>query len=686
MYRHLPGRGIRVFRAAAVCLYACLIAAAMPAQDLETRHDEVVAKALQGFLLGNPEDIHVLARTERPEGLTENIEALGLAAERPVPRLKEKRERLKEYGSDQLTESLDRLIRRLEPRQRFLEARHDRRYEKWRRLYNSVASPVMSVAQGQFFPLFSLPFNAADYLLNGRKFLSPEARRELYTARDAAMFPGPDPVARQARRVLDDWQPRRVKTAALQARQNGERALEDERLYTADFWFRREMALQGWTGPKRKAHLKIGSGRSRKTAERVQANTVADGDLLFYSTKEFSVYTTILRDLILADSEGVAATAGTFLVDHAPSAAVDDAIAARAAAARLNGEDALARVYLRDLPADEPGTPWASRARVYTTRMEFDPEPALAKAYGQSRERFWSFLLQGEDPSILDRSLTAEEARLRRGAWIARAQALFLFDTLSRALALPFMGTFPKPELLDTAQRIDIAWWNTAEGRGWLKRVMKAQAAAKQYGDAARSARLLDNSAKAASYEQKAARHLERLADSQGLHPRASVLIYERLLNAYPSYRHSRRVEGKLADARIDAATRVRVGKEELRAYPELWRGQGLRLEPELLDGRLDNGEISKEGVAILAYEAMAYEDKELGRRLEVPMEKADHEAVLRLLEPRRRAQALDRELAERLPRRKIPLALEAGVLPGFDIRPGLVPLEPDLAQRELYE
>jgi len=690
-----------IFRLPAFCLYALLLAAFIsPAwcqeESTPDAAEENVAKALRAAFLGDADGVHQEARRRRQQeqwaeeggrpiaSLSENIEALAIAARRPLPTLQEKREALADFRSDQITSNLDRLIRREEPRQRFLEAHKDRRYEKFRALFNTFAGPASSLVQGQFFPLFALPFQGLEYLAVGRLYLTPEQRREYFLAREAAQFPPSDEVSRQARNTREEWDPRRRRLSALQAKINGQRAMEDGRLETAIFWFEKEQDLRRWSEPQNKQHLEVRQRLARERAHRRQSLTVVDGDALFFSPEEFSVYTDILRALMLENNDTLTSTTRQLAVNYPSSAAADDAQAARAALARRKGNNALARLYLEDLEDAREESLWASRAADYLKRPAYAPGEALEDARGEARDRFWAYLLKGENPEVIARSLTADEARLERRRWFDSARGLFITDTAARAMALPFVLPFPKPELIDTAARIDSDYFETSEGERWLRRVMKAQATGGQYFDAAETARRLGDTKKALAHEKRAARRLERLGDEAP--PRLAIPIYTRILNAYTTYPHRARVEEKLEESRFEAGTVAVLSREELRAWPKLWRNGGLPLNEALLDGRKENGEISEEGVRLLAWDAFVYNDRAADRRVEVPIEPEQHRAVRRLLEPRRRSQAIRAEVKEPLPRRKIPIALEAGAVPGFQIAPALVPLQPDPAQRELYE
>jgi len=673
---------------------ALLAAGPVAAQD---PLDEVVGRAVRAALLGNAEGVRTEARLRRdaerqektrggkPEKLAENIESLAIATERPVPTLGEARNALGDYGSDQLTRNLDRLIRREEPRQRYLESRKDRRYDDTRRAFNGVVVPVANAVQGQLFALITLPFEALDWLTVGRRFLTPEQRREAIHARAAAVFPSPDPAAESARDTIKAAEAKRIRTVALQARANGKRALEQRRYSTAVFWLARELELRGGNATMSAAHAEASALANREEADRVASLSVADGDAMFASAPEFAGATRVLRMLLAEDRAKFDGAARDFLADFSLSSANDDVRGAMAASARLGGEPALARVIVEEVAASREESPWRARARAALARPAFDPAAPLRAAQDSIDSRFNRYIFLGRDPDTDQRSQTPEEARLGRRFWIYRLQGLFLTDTLSRILFLPFTDPFPKGELLDAAARTPPGFFDSEQGRPWLSRVLEAQVDERRYADARATARRLGDPGRALAVDRKAARRLERLG-KDAPSPRESVLIYRRLLNAYPEWPSAPRVEKRLAEASVAAETITVIEVEELKRYPALWRDRGLYLNPELLDGNKSNGEIGGRGVAVLRQNAYTYIRSDTRLRVEVPMEAADQKEVLRALEPLRRSGEIREELAKPMTRRNIPIALEAGVLPGFDIGPSMVPLDLDERQRSLYE
>ncbi|MBI1292418.1 hypothetical protein GC173_14460 [bacterium] len=663
------------------------------AQDAEA--DGVVSAAVRASLLGRASEVRGLASAQRsaeqeatdgkrPPRIAENIMLLAVATEQPTPTLKETRESLKGYARDGSTRVFERLVRFNEPRQRYLEARADRRYESRRFVFNALASPVAGLAQGQFFPLFALPFDMAKWVFVGRPFATPEERRELRTARTLAQRLPTDPLAAKAMKDTEKLSDKRKRLAVAEARMNADRALEGDRRTAAHYWYGRELKLLDDTVPVAQGHRDLLIADARRTARGNERVTVLDGERNLGSTAEVSVYTSLCRALLVGDRSVYTKALGELRVGWPGSVAIDAAAAGEAALSHVGGDGPLAMVLLENLK-DYASTSVGSMSSEVLNLPSYDPEPTLKLAEAAASRRRRLYIWTGRDPQIVDRSLVGEEVRLARGSVIDRARVLFVTDALARLIFLPLADPMPRPELLAASARTDPQWMGAAENNHWLKAWVRALRNERRHEDVARLWDLYAEPERAAKARERAARHLEKIASrTESWMRRAS--IYTRILTGYPVYTKRARVADLLSDAERLAAARVVITRDELRRWPELLGTQGLDLEASLVDGTKSNGEVGEAGLLLLPGGLVAWKDRGTKRWIERGVSPERIDGTMRLLEPRRRTDALRTETARPLPRKKIPLAFEAGVYPGFEIAPGLVPLEPDAKDRRLYE
>jgi hypothetical protein len=672
---------------------AALLAAA-PAQD----QDAQVREVLRGAILGNPDRARMAAqerldleRAFRRDGIpieptSASMMTVAAASEARLCDIRELRRALDGYPRTDSVRRYERLLRSEEPRQRFREARADRRYERVRRTWNAIVLPISDLMSGQFFNLLAIPFEAGEYLLSGYRFASPEERRELLTARAAANTSDPA-MTRKALATQERLGKKRLAVAALQARRNGEAAAAAGRREQADWWYRRELALLGRAEPFRGTHKRLGRQAQEATANRLMSLRVTDGERSITEGTEYDDYQALLRLAVTAPASAeIERALFRFRVDHPYTALLDSLDLADAARERLAGETAVARTILAAM-AEEGGPRGASAAEI-ARRAEFSPETPFLAAKSAERARYHRFIVYGDDPyrGYLTH-LNAEEARLREARWIRGARVLFLPDMLSRLLASPFLDPRPREELFDAAGAAPAKWLNEGDGRRWQRETANAMLRRRRPEEARKRFLAMGDADGAAAAARRAARNLfrdaERIAPND---PADAAATLRRLLNGYPNSPYEAR-----GQALLERVTRLELGylkitRPALLAYRELWDGGPLDLRPELLDGKDANGELDREGILLLRGGGYLYRDRATGEFVEIPLPESETEAVARFARPRLRDTEAEKAASRPLPRRRIPLQLQGTALPGFDIAPGLVPLQPDPALRRLYE
>ncbi|MEQ8818814.1 MAG: hypothetical protein RLY93_01110 [Sumerlaeia bacterium] len=654
-------------------------------EDLATR------TALRASLAGNERAVMELARdraafeeseaVSRTSPIAGDIAALAAATERPLPDHRETRALLGEFeDSDREARVMERLLRRIEPSQRFRQARIERLYSH--RI--GVADSVMRAAYGMltlnWWQFVSLPFEGLEYLAVGRPYVDPLQRRELAAAQQMEeVLDGAPEEARQRIRQLAE---RRAKLARQQARLNAKRAARSGRLDTADWWYRREMDLLGRDRPVRGAHEDVLDRMNALYRERRLDVSVEENGEDFAQPQEALAYRGLVRALAIDPaSAATKQRAEKLLGDFPQSSAADEAMATLAVHDRLSG--AIWRnPSLRALDASGDSV-WAAKAAAYRDRPDFDPEEAFDHAAATYRRRLWRYIATGENPYREERHLTAEQTRLRALTPVRAARSLFVFDVISRALTLPFLSPIPRDELFDALNNAPTGWLETDEGRHWMEEVAESYADVRRYDQAAQVYRFMDEAKDAARMETKAARALERRA-SETQSPLVRADLYQRLLDDYRTYPKRARVREKLEETRLDIDTVARVTRAELRAYPDL--AETLAIDPKLFDGDSDNGEMDKAGVRILASSSITYEEKKSGRvvsRSISPSVKDDAVALLGAYRVLTQRQELAGE-SDRLP--LLPLAIQGGFLPGFSLLPQLIPPPPDYREMRYYE
>ncbi|MDK2973107.1 MAG: hypothetical protein PWP23_2862 [Candidatus Sumerlaeota bacterium] len=694
-------------------LHAMLVGAALflgtglAAQDDADSYREIVAspdrlteEALRAAFLGDDERLqrlvweteiferHNVRQGEDFKTLRENVAALAAARQRPLPTASQVDAPLEDKYYDAELDAMVRLVEKTEPRDKLRTARDARRYDNWRRRVNSVTNAVTGVFSLQFFPLLQVPLDVLDYALNGRHYLSPEERRELYAARVVLETPGLDDAEKEkARETVAAWTGKRRATAMLQARRNAQEAERANRLEAANWWYEREMLLAQATEPFRDEHRAIRNTLREQAALRARLLTVADGEDFLREPAHFAAYGELLRDLLL-DFESVETV--TAVQDYRVAMPLSPVIAEtriiEAARERALGNDKLAEMNLNQAAREESAV-WKQRAHDYAARADFNPAAAFDEAHAAITRRGWSYVLAGRDPRRSERHLSAEEARQIESGWIQGARSLWLFDIIGRAITFPLQPStaFPREELFAAYRTAPREFLATPEGRAETRSTAAALRRSQRYEEAARLYEKLNDTGRAAAMREKAARALLRESDAEP-EPLDRLEALQRLLNAYPGTRSAEKAREQLEQARANMQVIANLTPREMDIYPELWRHQGLNLSATIRDGKKSNGEVDRTGLRLMTGGRIAYTDRQTGEEIVLPVDEETVERVARELLPRRRIRMIDEKLDEPRERKRIPVAIEGGAFPGFGISPGLVPLDPDPAERRLYE
>lgn len=671
-------------RAAAIALFALLALGSARAQSVD---DDDARAALHASFRGDAKAVLSVARErhwferavakDSPRRLAENIAALGAATSRPPFTRRETKNVLEDFRTDGETEAFLQLVRETEPRERFRTARANRRYEDRRRALNSATNAVFGVLQLQFFGLVQPPLDGIEWLVSGYRYLNPEERRELQAAREVQVLPAETPKPSAARGIVRDWTELRANTAGLQARKNAELCEREGRLDAAAWWWERERALRGADAPFREDHVDAIAAIEKRDDRRRRAVVAGETD----EPVDDADYRALVRAEILrpADRETVE-IAARFAVGRWDTPMQGDLRLAEILQSRESGDAAYARAQMEELAATD--TPAGARMAAYLAREDFTPAVAFDAAHDAIRGRKTAFVVSGADPQVARRSLSAEDARRIQAAWIGRARQLFVFDTIARTIAFPLLpgDLFPRDELFDAWRSAPEDFRATDRGREEARRVAKAYASVRRYEDSARLYDAAGDAEKSASMRQKAARAVERAARKEKS-AAARADEYRQLLNAYPDYRKRARAEKALADAEFEANVLARIERRDLKAYPELRGAEALGMDAVIVEKVM-----TREGVALLRNDRVAYVERSTKSRIEIDLPEGAVDRTLEMLLPRRRVQAVVRELNAPRELKRVPLAVQGGALPDFAMSPGLVPLEPDAELRRLYE
>ncbi|HBF32945.1 TPA: hypothetical protein DDW35_00135 [Candidatus Sumerlaeota bacterium] len=190
--------------------------------------------------------------------------------------------------------------------------------------------------------------------------------------------------------------------------------------------------------------------------------------------------------------------------------------------------------------------------------------------------------------------------------------------------------------------------------------------------------------------EQAAGRMLDSAEGQEDVAKRKELLT--KILQRYPNGKSAAKAKTKLDKLQKEGADTLVISKKQLRSCPELWMGRGLNLDAAWFDGKVENGEMEKDGVHFrlsdtntpnFAFTLRSASGSQEQTRTPNPQEQPEVERTI----ARWKREFAAREKAEREnPGFTLPVEIEgsAGV-DGVNALPRLLTLPADATQRYLY-
>lgn len=573
-------------------------------------------------------------------------------------------------------------LRRANPWEQLADARASARYEWWRHTTNAIVGTASGIARLEFFSIIQPEFELLDYLFRGRRSLSPEKRRVLARARPLA--DGTTQRAAEARNDVERLMPRRIQAAQLEMTTNARIVEERGWLDDAAWWHERERTLRGTDAAPSEEHARIVEAVAAESTRQGASVYIAPGDSIPADDATADALRAMIREAVRpAAGIDLANAATTFLKTRADSVWADDARVLRLAAGDSGDEPERTRTRV-DFLARNASPTWRARAEQWQRAVALVPGRALDDAAEATHDSRMDWFVRGRAPLHNAASLTGEQARLRTATWIESARSLFLIDVAGRLISWPFLPPdfFPHEELLDVGADAPAWYFKQADGKPWLARIAHAARKSRREATAAEWWTRADRKADATAAHRAGARRLMREADDAG-DDAAEALLLRQLIEQHPTTRDAKKATAQLADLAAPS-TPLEIDAEATRRDVSAW--QRLGLVSQQIANRITLRGVGEAGLSIDEATLAATIVYASGREESWTIDGATLARVRGYRSELRRGATVADQLGRSRERKRIPIAIEANMLPGFDAAPGLVPLDTPEEERRLFE
>lgn len=659
--------------------------------------DDATATAIRLSLLGDKEELqnHINARIDWERQamerdievplLSDNLMLLQATTLEILPRSKNVKKLSPNLKFDRESKALLDPLKKNEPRDQYYTARGNRKYEQGRRVFNSTTQAFFSILQLNLYGILQPPIDFATYIFSGQPYLSPEERRELFAAREANDKLPQTLVPEPALDILKKWPKKRRETATLQARVNAKIAEKYGYDVMADWWWRREMLLTGADNPNNSQHLDLIENLLEQKDNRqksLSVNISQTNQNLNDPLEAFYIQSLLLNQPIdsawqYIESQEADETVTSYL----------GSLLSGTAARELKYDNFNSFEIIRDLTKKFDDPFWKARWKAYQDAPEFYPHQNLRSASRQVRSNHLKYVFNARPPREGQQLLTIESSRIRSSSTLQRLRGLFIIDSISRLISLPLIekGTFSREIWLSTWERTPDNYLVSDGGEKFQSGILRALNREKQYDEGIALARELNDEKKVQSFTKKLVKsEINRILNYAVPEFRIEKLreLEERFIDTeqFNQIQKERIRQESIQDSL------VQIDRKTLKRYEDIWRGSGLLISLQLLDGKSKNGEISKEGVYILKGDRVTFYEEKRAEWMTLNTTEGTTVETVRSFFPRQRAQSLQFSMDQPGERRRIPLELQGSAFPGFSIYPGLVPLQSDPSVRRLYE
>lgn len=670
---------------AAMMLAGVAMAAPPPTENAEVR------AALVASLLGDQDGVRAVAHTRAASEaknpgaakLAGPIASLAASTRELMPSRARFDSALEGLPPDPNRAALREALRRVNPWEQLADARAAARYEWWRRTTNAVVGTASGIARLEFFSVIQPEFELIDHLVRGRKYLTPERRRVLARARPLA--DGTTQRAAEARDEVARLMPRRVATARLEMTTNAAIVEKWGWLEDAAWWHERERALRGADAPTSEEHQRVLDAVAAAYERQGASVYIAPGDSVPDDPAAAEALATMVREAVRPAADINLANAATaFLKTQSNSVWADDARVLRLAAGDPATEPDRTRTRV-DFLARNAGPTWRARAQQWRRDVALVPGRALDDATATTHASRIDWFLRGRAPLHHAASLNGEQARLRTATWIDSARSLFVIDVAGRVISWPFLPPefFPHEALLDTGAEAPSWYFATPDGKPWLARLANAARKSQREAAAADWWMRAGRKADAAAAHRAGARRLDNEANAAGDDAHEALLRRE-LVAQFPGTRLARESRARLEDLAQDTAEPVTIAADAV--VRDLGAWQQLGVVPREVAPRIRARGVGDKGLRIDAATLQATIAYPSGREESWPVDAPTLDRVRSYQSEMRRSQATNDAMGRSRERKRIPIAIEANLLPGFDAAPGLVPLDTPEEERRLFE
>lgn len=549
------------------------------------------------------------------------------------------------------------------------------RYNRWTALFNCASKAASSLFQGRMQPLFQIP---VDFAWGWYQTLqcTPRERKSLFLLNTHL---GKNPQVKnreQIERLVARLQNKKVKQLFTQEYRLGLLFMKNGNYARALFHLQNARDLDPRAGKVKNKIICVESELARQKRHRQASLAVLKGEDFFLSEDERHDYDHFIYSIVTSDSPSLQIHASSFFSSYPDSNYNDDVeyMGILRDFPLLQGDQIIAR--LQRLSRVYPDTNSPGLASDLLRDAGFHPLLDLRKQEDRYRADLKIYLFLGKRPFDERVYLVSGRAAQYPGAVLLDIGIFFFLDIGYRTMDCLFGDPIPTDELIQALCIYERKYPDSPPITSLRERISKLYSRQRHYS------RALEFAQKAGSIPPG---RLEKLSDKKAkaiynmiledLDRERKIRNLGGLLSLYPEASIAKRAKKSLDQLIEEDLYEFRLPKKDLKSCSALWDKAILNLDPDLFDGKKENGEMSRDGISAIKEGPIFYRMEGETIIREIPLTPEIRELVrseigfLGLGEEKKGSNGKSKE-------RPFPLEISGGLgTGGWEVYPSFVPI-----------
>jgi len=339
---------------------------------------------------------------------------------------------------------------------------------------------------------------------------------------------------------------------------------------------------------------------TKLSRDRYKSLIVLNGEDNITNKKEEEAYRDLLISASLRDPDIIEHLTNNFFRIYTSSSLCDEAQYLLAIAYDIQGKKEKAFERFQRLANEKEYSNMRYHTQMLLKSPEYNPYGAFVEENKKFNKETTRYVLTGQITYKTSLHLTLSSAVYQRAGTFANLGAFFLLDMTIRAVAVNFKNPIEVDSLAMLAEQVLKKSHNKNEKEEIIFIMAKREERAGNFQKAIEylNSSIYDYSYEIKKLQNKLAKNIYLYAkDNQDTKEKEKALSY--LVDKFPSSKYTKRAKEELAKISQPAKSDIVISKKLLTENLILINSENLNIDPHLLDGYIENNELSDEGLVI---------------------------------------------------------------------------------------